>query len=160
MTAIDEVLKRASGDPEMSGLGPEPRLRLAILTCMDARIDTGRVFGIKPGEAHVLRNAGGIVTPDVVRSLILSQRTLGTREIMVVHHSPCGVRGLDAAALAAAIEEETGRRLVFELGGFRDAEEDVRLSVAYLRELRELPHRDRIRGFVLDTATGTLREVE
>ena len=137
-----------------------PSLKIAVVTCMDARLDPARFLGIDLGEAHVIRNAGGIVTDDVLRSLLLSQRGLGTTEIMVIQHTKCGVRGLDEAELLSAIEAETGTTPEYSLGSFADLEESVRDGLARIRAESVLPHRDAVRGFVYDVDSGQVREVE
>ena len=136
-----------------------PAKRVAIVTCMDARIDTYRIFGLGAGEAHVLRNAGGLVTDDVLRSLVLSQRLLHTREVILMHHTNCGMHGADEAALRAAIVEDTGREPSYAFGAFTDLDEAVRNAVTRVREHPFLPHRDHVRGFVYDVDTGHVREV-
>ncbi|HLI53005.1 MAG TPA: carbonic anhydrase [Acidimicrobiales bacterium] len=126
---------------------------------MDARIDVHSLFGLSPGDAHVIRNAGGLVTDDTVRSLCISQRLLGTTEVILVHHTNCGMLGLDDDTFAADVERDTGRRPPWRAGGFADAGDDVRRSVQMLRECPFLPARDAIRGFVLDVDNGPLEEV-
>jgi carbonic anhydrase len=127
---------------------------------MDARIDLFPLLGLRLGESHIIRNAGGIVTDDVLRSLALSQRKLGTREVMVVHHTNCGLHGLDDDALLDEIEAEVGARPPFRFGAFVDLDESVRESVERVRSAPFVPHRDVVRGFVVDVATGRLRAVE
>ncbi len=153
------MLARAAGAPP-TALPSPPRLRVTILTCMDARIQTARLFGLAPGEVHVLRNAGGIVDEGALRSLVISQRLLGTREVLVLQHTGCGMIGLDDEAFAADVERHSGRRPAWRAGGFTDLEESVRRSVAALRAEPTLPHRDRVRGAVLDLAAGGVREVD
>jgi carbonic anhydrase len=136
-----------------------PARHVAIVTCMDSRIDTFRIFGLDSGEAHILRNAGGLVTDDVLRSLVLSQRLLQTREVVVMHHTECGLHGADEAALRATIAAETGRTPPYEFGAFADVDEAVRRAVARVREHPFLPHRDRVRGFVYEVSRGRLREI-
>lgn len=137
----------------------EPSRHLVVVTCMDARIDPLRALGLQLGEAHVLRNAGGIVTDDTLRSLLISQRLLGTREVMVVHHSGCGMLSVRDEELAAEVVEETGARPPMPLGGMRDLDESVRRSVARVRECAYLQHRDAVSGWVLDIESGAMREV-
>jgi carbonic anhydrase len=139
--------------------GAEPSRHLVVVTCMDARIDPLRAFGLDLGEAHVLRNAGGMVTEDVLRSLLISQRLLGTREVMVVAHSGCGMLQVRDEELAEEVAHETGALPPMPLGGMRDIDEAVRRSVAAVRDCRYLPHRDAVHGHVLDIDTGGLREV-
>ncbi len=139
--------------------GP-PRLARAVVACMDARLDVAAALGLDLGAAHVIRNAGGIVTDDVIRSLCLSQRALGTREIVLVHHTRCGVEGLDDEAFASAVEADVGQRPPWRFGGFADVEDDVRRSAQLLRDSPFVPHTDHIRGFVYDVDTGRLHEVD
>ena len=136
-----------------------PRRQLAVLTCMDARIDVLALLGLEPGDAHVIRNAGGRATEDAVRSLSISQAILGTREVMVIHHTGCGMLAAHDSAVAARLEEATGHAPDFEVGSFADEEEGVREDVRLLRQNRHLPHRDRIRGFLYDLASGDLQEI-
>ena len=162
MTAIDDVLARnarfAAGFHDASRHA-RPARRLAIVACMDARLDTFRALGLQPGDAHVIRNAGGVVTDDVIRSLVISQRLLGTREIMLIHHTDCGMQTFTDDELKDAIETDTGRRPPFAFEPFTDLEQDVRASIARLQASPYLPHRDRIRGFIYDCPTGRLNEV-
>jgi len=137
----------------------EPSRRLCVVTCMDARIDPLSAFGLQLGEAHVLRNAGGVVTDDTLRSLLVSQRLLGTREVMLVHHSGCGMLAVRDEELAGAVERETGHRPPLPLGGMASLEESVRRSLAAVRECPWLPHRDAVSGFVYELGSGELREV-
>jgi carbonic anhydrase len=143
----------------LGDLPPEPALRLALVTCMDARIDPRRLLSVKEGDIHHLRNAGGSVTEDTIRSLIVSQRLLGTRSVMLIHHTGCGMMTFTDQQLEAQIETETGSRPPMPLGAFRDLETDLRESMDRLRACPYLPHRDDIRGFVLDLTSGRLREV-
>jgi carbonic anhydrase len=136
-----------------------PKLGVAIVTCMDARIDPVRMFDLRPGDAHVLRNAGGVVTDDVIRSLMLSQRLLGTREVMLIHHTRCGAHGLQEEAVKNELQAEVGMRPPFALEGFADLDPAVRQSMARIRHSAFLPHRSAVRGFVLDVDDGRLREV-
>lgn len=138
----------------------EPARRLVVVTCMDARIDPLRAFGLQLGEAHVLRNAGGVVTEDTLRSLLVSQRLLGTRQVMVVHHSGCGMLSVRDEELADEVAQETGARPPMPLGGMRDLDESVRQSVRRVRDCPYLPHRDAVSGHVLDIESGALRDVD
>jgi carbonic anhydrase len=163
MAAMDELEARnsayvASGAPP-GDLDARPRLRLVIVTCMDARIDVARAFGVRPGEAHVLRNAGGLVTDDVLRSLVLSQQLLGTLEVMVVQHTGCGLQGLRDSDLAARLRTQTGETVPFAFGGFADLHESVRASVERVRACPWLTSTGFVRGYVYETDTGKLREV-
>jgi carbonic anhydrase len=152
----DTFAARAAGADISS---PRPTRHTAVVCCMDARIDLFPLLGLRLGESHIIRNAGGIATDDVLRSLALSQRKLGTREVMVVHHTDCGLHGLDEAGLLADIEAEVGERPPFAFGAFVDLDASVRDSVVRVRSATFLPHRDAVRGFVVDVATGRLREV-
>ena len=158
MDIVEQLIRRA-GKTGAFGIPTPPRLGLAIVTCMDARIDPVRLFGLKPGDAHVLRNAGGVVTDDVIRSLMLSQRLLGTRAVMLIHHTRCGAHGLAEESLKAQLQTEVGMRPPFALEAFADLDADVRQSMARIRHSPFLPHRDAVRGFVLDVDDGRLREV-
>jgi carbonic anhydrase len=144
----------AAGFP-YAGLAAPPALKLAILTCMDARIDPARVFGLEPGDAHVIRNAGGIVTDDAIRSLAISQHYLGTGEILVVQHTRCGLLGLD--------DDEFGRRLgaqpPWSAGGFTDLEASLRDGVRRIQASPFLRRTDRVRGFVYEVESGHVRQV-
>ena len=136
-----------------------PSRKLAVVTCMDSRMDVHALLGLALGEAHVLRNAGGIVTEDVVRSLVVSQRLLGTEEIVVIHHTKCGLLDLDEAQFTAALEGDAGSRPMWRPGSFHDVDADVRSCVAQLRNTPYLSHTDRVRGFVFEVETGRLRPV-
>ncbi|PPK92050.1 carbonic anhydrase [Kineococcus xinjiangensis] len=137
-----------------------PADRVAVVTCMDARLDVYRVLGLSSGQAHVIRNAGGIVTDDVVRSLSVSQRLLGTRSVMLVQHERCGMLAADDDAFAEQLERDTGRRPSWRLGGFADLEDSVRSGVRRLRAEPFLAQHDDVRGFVVDVSGGRLREVD
>ena len=160
---IEHLLERNAehaASHRFAGLPPQPAKQVAVVACMDARLDVLSALGLEVGDAHVIRNAGGVVTDDVIRSLVLSQRRLGTTEIVLLHHTACGVEGLDEAALRDELEADTGRALEWELGGFSDAFADVVESLRLLRECDYLPARDDIRGFVYDINTGRLLEAE
>jgi carbonic anhydrase len=158
MDIVDDLLHRAERQPNFAVPGP-PKLGVAIVTCMDTRIDPARMFSLEPGDAHVLRNAGGVVTDDVIRSLLLSQRFLGTRAVMLIHHTRCGVLGLSDDEVKAEIRHEVGFRPAFALEGFADLDVAVRESMARIRHSPFLPHRNAVRGFVLNVDDGRLREV-
>lgn len=136
-----------------------PAMQAAVVTCMDARMDIEALLGAQPGEIHVLRNAGGVVTEDVIRSLAISQRLLGTREVLLIHHTGCGMQTFRDDDLKDAIEAETGLRPPFALEAFRDPAEDVRQSIRRLLASPFLPCKDAVRGFVYDVCTGCLNEV-
>jgi carbonic anhydrase len=165
MSATDELLEnnaRFTAGFEHGELEAQPARPVVLVTCMDARIDPALTLGLVPGDAHVLRNAGGLVTDDVVRSLAISQHALGTREVMVVQHTKCGMHGLDENALALRIEAAAGTppNANVRFGAFTDLETSVRASVARLRASSLLLHRDRIRGFVYEVESGQVREVD
>jgi carbonic anhydrase len=141
-------------------LDVEPSRRLAIVTCMDSRLDVFAALGLGDGEAHVLRNAGGIVTDDVIRSLAISQRRLGTREVMLIHHSDCGMEKITDEGFRVELEEETGLLPEFPIGAFEDVDAAVRESIDRVRRSPFIPHREVVRGFVYDVDTHRLREVE
>ncbi|HWD66019.1 MAG TPA: carbonic anhydrase [Solirubrobacteraceae bacterium] len=143
-----------------SPLSPEPTRRLAIVTCMDCRIDLHAALGLELGQAHVLRNAGGTVTDDVIRSLAISQRKLGTREVLVIHHTGCGMQGINEDGFRAELQADAGVAPPWSLEGFDDLEEDVRQSVRRVRQSPFLPHRGQVRGYILDVNTQGLREVD
>lgn len=158
MTAIDQLVERAARLGSLRIPAP-PRLRLTIVTCMDARIDPMQIFGLERGDAHVLRNAGGVVTDDVLRSLVLSQRLLGTEEVMLIHHTRCGAYKLPEEKVKADLQRETGLAVPFALEGFDDLDHSVRTSMQRVRNSPFLKHRDAVRGFVLNVDTGSLREI-
>lgn len=145
---------------EFSGPLPlPPSKQVAIVACMDARLDVARVLGIEEGEAHVIRNAGGVVTNDEIRSLAISQRLLGTREIILIHHTDCGMLTFTDDEFKAGILEETGVKPEWAAEAFDDLETDVRQSVRRITASPFIPHTDQVRGFIFDVATGRLEEV-
>ncbi|OXM72211.1 MULTISPECIES: beta-class carbonic anhydrase [Amycolatopsis] len=162
MTAIDTLLQRNQDHPETVGdrSNARPGLKVAILTCMDARIRVGDVFGLGEGEVHVLRNAGGVVTDDVIRSLALSQRKLGTEEVLIMQHTGCGVSSVTEDDFKDELESECGVRPTWSVEAFRDVEDSVRRSVRRVKRSPYLPHVDKVRGFVYDVTTGKISEVE
>lgn len=141
-------------------LDVEPQRQLAIVTCMDSRLDVFAALGLGPGEAHVLRNAGGVITDDVIRSLAISQRRLGTREVMLIHHTDCGMQKITDDGFRMELQETTGVSPSFAIESFQDVEADVRQSILRVRRSVFLPHRDVVRGFVYDVDSHQLREVE
>ncbi|HUB75490.1 MAG TPA: carbonic anhydrase [Solirubrobacteraceae bacterium] len=162
MDGTDELLANNALEAarlRLPGLSPRPARRLAVVACMDARLDPAAVLGLRAGDAHVIRNAGGIVTAEVLRSLTLSQRLLGTEEIILIQHTGCGLLGLDGARLERELVAEAGARPDWEVGAFADLDESVRESLARIRSSRFIPRRDRVRGFVYEVETGLLREV-
>ncbi|HXS46315.1 MAG TPA: carbonic anhydrase [Solirubrobacterales bacterium] len=163
MGVIDELLannRDFAGSLPPKHLDVQPARRLAIVTCMDSRLDVFAALGLADGEAHVLRNAGGVITDDVIRSLAVSQRRLGTREVMVVHHTDCGMQKISDDGFRAELQEATGIAPAFAIESFSDVDVDVRQSVLRVRRSPFLLHRDLIRGFVYDVDTHALREVE
>jgi carbonic anhydrase len=163
VAAIDDLLAHNAAFAERFDrrhLDVRPALRLAIVTCMDSRLDVFAALGLGNGEAHILRNAGGVITDDVIRSLAISQRRLGTREIVLIHHTDCGLQLITDDGFRAELQEATGMAPAFAIESFTDVDEDVRQSLARVRHSPFLPHRDAVRGFVYDVDTGTLREVE
>ena len=160
-SSIDALLYEARLHAARFG-GPRPVVpakHLAIVTCMDSRIDVFDLFGLNVGDAHVLRNAGGIITDDTLRSLVLSQRALGTREIVLVHHTDCGLQKIREDELRDRLLAETGAHPPYAFGAFDDVDAAVRRALALIKEHRFLPHRDGVRGFVYEVETGILREV-
>ena len=161
-SVTDDLLARATEYASAFDKGdlPMPPARgVAIVTCMDARVNPYGLFALSEGDAHVLRNAGGLVTDDVLHALAISQRLLGTAEVMIVHHADCGMRRSDHAAFHRAIFAETGIRPTWPETTFADPESSVRASVARVRECPFLPRRGSVRGFVYDEGTGGLHEV-
>lgn len=159
--AADEMLAAAAAHADAlkaPGLSPRPRRKVAVLSCMDTRIDLFPMLGLQRGDAHIIRNAGGLVTDDALRSLSASQRLLGTEEVVVVMHDGCGLRGASEDGYAAQLAAD-GARPTWRLGAFDDVEATLAHSLARLRASPELPHRQHIRGFVFDPETGRLREV-
>lgn len=136
-----------------------PAQKAAVVTCMDARLDPARALGLAEGDVHVIRNAGGVVTEDVLRSLLISQRLLGTEEIVVIHHTGCGMTTFRDDEVKDAVERDTGLRPPFALEAFKDLEADVRQSIRRIEACPFLPVRDRVRGFVYAVETGRLAEV-
>jgi carbonic anhydrase len=162
MSATDQLLSNNHGYAEgfdQGDLASPPAQRIAIVACMDARLDPARVLGIELGDAHVIRNAGGVVTDDVIRSLAVSQHHLGTEEIMLLHHTRCGMQTFTDEEFADTLERGTGERPAWSARTFEDLEEDVRDSIRRIRESPFIPRRDSVRGFVYEVETGRVREV-
>ena len=160
-SAIEDLLRSADARASTyagGDLGSPPRRRLAIVTCMDARIDPVAIFDLEPGDAHVIRNAGGLVTEDVLRSLAMSQALLGTREVLLMQHTRCGVQG-DEEQLRDQVAEAAGAEVPWPLGAFADVDASVRAGVEALRSSPVLLGDAVARGFVFDIETGRLREV-
>lgn len=161
--SAEELLahNRSFADAFDSGdLPVAPRRRLALITCMDSRMDAMRILGLSNGEAHILRNAGGVVTDDVIRSLCLSQRALGTREVILVHHTDCGLQKVTDDGFRSQLEAELGVKPEWAVEAFQDVYTDVRQSMRRIHSNPFIAHKDHIRGFVYDVHTGTLTEVE
>jgi carbonic anhydrase len=137
-----------------------PMRHLSLVTCMDSRMDMFQILGLGHGDAHVIRNAGGVITDDVIRSLCLSQRFLGTREIVLIHHTDCGLQKVDEATFRAELEAEVGVKPWWAVESFTDPYADVRQSMQRLHLTPFLAHKDHIRGFVYDVTTGELHEVD
>ena len=161
MSATDEYLKNnAAYAAQFSGPLPlPPANHVAVVACMDARLNVYGILGLKEGETHVIRNAGGVVTDDEVRSLAISQRLLGTTEIILIHHTDCGMLTFTDDGFKRAIQDETGIKPEWAAEAFTNLDEDVRQSIARIKASPFIPHKDSIRGFVFDVATGKLNEV-
>ena len=162
MSVTDELLAR--NDEYAAGFGKgdlplPPAKKVAVLACMDARLDPARVLGLEEGDAHVIRNAGGVVSEDAIRSLVISQRLLGTEEIILLHHTDCGMVTFTDGAVKDAIEADTGIRPSFALKAFPDADADVTQSIRRIQANPFIPRKDHVRGFVYEVETGKLREV-
>jgi carbonic anhydrase len=162
MSATDDLLANNatytasfdSGDLPLS-----PARKVAVLACMDARVNVWDALGLKVGDAHVIRNAGGVVTDDAIRSLAISQRLLGTEEIILIHHTGCGMLTFTDEEFKRSIQEDVGVAPEWAAEAFADLDDDVRQSIARIKASSFIPHRDRVRGFVYDVDTGALREV-
>lgn len=162
MSTTDEFLSNNQRYTEHFDKGDTPMppgKQIAVVACMDARIETGRLLGLEEGDAHVIRNAGGVVTDDVIRSLAISQRLLGTREIMLIHHTDCGMLTFSDDAVKAQMEDDTGLRPPFALEAFKDPAEDVRQSMRRIQHSPFVPHKDAVRGFVYHVESGELEEI-
>jgi len=161
MSATDDLLGNNARYARKFG-GPGsfwPSRGVAVVACMDARLDVFALLGLRPGEAHVIRNAGGVVTDDEIRSLAISQRVLGSREIILIHHTDCGMLTFTDDAFKRAIQDDTGIKPPWATEAFSDLEEDVRQSRARIIASPFIPFKDSVRGFVFDVATGKLNEV-
>jgi carbonic anhydrase len=163
MTVTDALLKNNDAYATQfrhGALPMPPGKKVAVLACMDARLNVYGMLGLKEGEAHVIRNAGGVATDDAIRSLVISQRLLGTQEIVLIHHTDCGMLTFKDDEVKKQIEAETGQRPAFALEAFPDSEKDVRQSIARIKASPFVPHKDHIRGFVFDVKSGRLNEVK
>jgi len=162
MSTTDELLKnneRYAESFDKGDLPTPPAKKVAVVTCMDARLSPYVMLGLSEGDAHVIRNAGGVITDDAIRSLVISQRLLGTREIMLIHHTDCGMLTFSDDEVKRQIQEEVGIKPLFALESFTDLEEDVRQSIRRIETSPFIPHKDSVRGFVYEVETGRLREV-
>jgi carbonic anhydrase len=162
MSVTEELLHNNEAYAESFEKGdlPLPPARaVAVVACMDARLDVHKILGLQEGDAHVIRNAGGVITDDEVRSLTISQRLLGTREVILIHHTDCGMLTFSDDELKAQIHEEVGMKPHFSMDSFSDLEEDVRQSVARIQASPFIPHKESVRGFIYEVESGRLREV-
>ena len=162
MTVIDQLLEnntRYADGFDKGDLPLPPARGLAVVACMDARLDVHKILGISEGDAHVIRNAGGVVSDDALRSLVISQRLLGTTAIVLIHHTDCGMLTFRDDDVKDAIEADTGLRPSFSMEAFGNLEQDVRQSIARIQANPFIPNKDQVRGFVYDCATGRLNEV-
>jgi len=162
MTVIDEMLAGAESYAEgfdKAELALPPARKVVILACMDARINPYGLLGLEEGDAHVIRNAGGIVSDDAIRSLAISQNLLGTEEVMLIHHTDCGMLTFTDEQLAERLESETGERPEWRAHAFADLEQDVRDGIERIKASPFIPRSDEVRGFVYEVETGRLREV-
>jgi carbonic anhydrase len=159
---MDELLRnneRYANSFDQGDLPMPPAKQIAIITCMDARLSPYVMLGLSEGDAHVIRNAGGVITDDEIRSLMISQRLLGTREVMLIHHTDCGMLTFSDEELREQIQQEVGIKPHFPLETFADLEEDVRQSIKRIEASPFIPHKDSVRGFIYEVETGRLREV-
>jgi carbonic anhydrase len=162
MSVIDELVKNAetyAADFDKGELPLPPAKRVAVLACMDARLNPHALLGLEEGDAHVIRNAGGVVTDDEIRSLAISQRLLGTEEIMLIHHTDCGMLTFEDDEFRHSVAQETGIKPGWAAEAFGDLDADVRQSIARIKASPFIPRKDQIRGFVYEVETGALREV-
>ncbi|HEY2770853.1 MAG TPA: carbonic anhydrase [Solirubrobacteraceae bacterium] len=162
MSKTDELLKNNESYTagfDKGDLSAPPAGKVAVVACMDARLHIYGILGLQEGEAHVIRNAGGVVTDDTVRSLAISQRLLGTEEIILIHHTGCGMLTFTDDGFKASIEQDTGIKPEWAAEAFADLDGDVRQSIARIKASPFIPHKDSVRGFVYEVETGKLREV-
>ena len=162
MSTIDELVENAktyAEDFDKSDLPLPPARRIAIVACMDARLNVYGLLGLQEGEAHVIRNAGGVITDDEIRSLAISQRLLGTEEVMLIHHTDCGMLTFDDDEFRRTVQEQTGIKPEWAAETFEDVEEDLRQSIRRIEASPFIPKKDRVRGFVYEVESGRLREV-
>jgi carbonic anhydrase len=162
MSVTDELLRNNeayAASFDKGHLGMPPTKRLAVVACMDARLQPNRILGLEEGEAHVIRNAGGVITDDEIRSLAISQRLLGTEEIILMHHTDCGMQTFTDEDFRRSLQEEVGIKPNWAPEAFSDLEEDVRQSIARIKASPFIPHKDSLRGFIYEVETGRLRQV-
>ncbi len=162
MSHTDELLAQAEAYARAFDLGQlpiAPRTKVAVVACMDARMDLFSLLGLRPGDAHVIRNAGGVVTDDVIRSIVISQRLGGTEEIVLVHHTDCGLLRITDDGFRRQLLDDVGIAPDWSAGSFRDLDDDLRRSMGRIRANAFVPAKGSVRGFVYDVATGALREV-
>ncbi|TMC39048.1 MAG: carbonic anhydrase [Chloroflexi bacterium] len=162
MSVTDELVRNNqsyAGSFKKGDLPLPPARHVAVLACMDARLDVHKILGLQEGDAHVIRNAGGAATDDAIRSLAISQRLLGTKEIVLIHHTDCGMLTFHDDDIKHKIEEETGIRPAFAFEAFSDLDKDVKQSIARIKASPFIPHKSSIRGFVYDVRSGKLDEV-
>jgi len=162
MSTTDSLLRnndKHSSSFQKGHLPMPPAKKLAVVACMDARLDVHKILGLDEGDAHVIRNAGGVVTDDAIRSLTISQRLLGTNEIILIHHTDCGMLTFKDDAVKAQIEQDTGIRPQFALEAFSDLDADVKQSIARIEASPFIPNKN-VRGFVYDVKTGKINEVK
>jgi carbonic anhydrase len=163
MSVTDELLRNAEQYAESFEKGDlplPPAKKIAVLACMDARLIPSRILGLEEGDAHIIRNAGGVVTDDEIRSLAISQRLLGTEEIVLIHHTDCGMLTFTDDEFKRSVQEDTGIKPEWAAEAFSDLDEDVRQSIARIRSSPFIPRTDAVRGFVYEVETGRLREVD
>jgi carbonic anhydrase len=163
MSVTDELLrnnKAYAASFDKGHLRMPPTKQVAVVACMDARLQPNRILGLEEGEAHVIRNAGGVITDDEIRSLAISQRLLGTEEIILMHHTDCGMLTFTDEDFRRSLQEEVGIKPNWTTEAFSDLEEDVRQSIARIKASPFIPHKDSVRGFIYEVETGWLREVD
>lgn len=163
MSVTDDLLKNNeeyARSFDKGDLPLPPAKGVAVVACMDARLDVHGMLGLELGDAHVIRNAGGVITDDEIRSLAISQRLLGTREILLIHHTGCGMLTFSDDELRTQIQSDVGIKPHFPMETFSDLEEDVRQSIARIQASPFIPNKDNVRGFIYEVETGRLREVE
>ena len=162
MSSTDDLLRNAgeyAAGFDKGELPLPPARKVAVIACMDARLVPSRILGLKEGDAHVIRNAGGVVTDDAIRSLAISQRLLGTQEIVLLHHTDCGMLTFSDDDFKRSLQDETGIKPAWAVEAFPDLDEDVRQSIARIKASPFIPNKDSVRGFVYDVHTGEVREV-